>query len=219
MVLLMAVVCASTVRGARSEAPEGLIEQFLAKNASQPAYRGTRHLEAENGDQKGWLDAAADYSPAGGFRYRVIAEGGSASIRSRVLKAVLDGERDLIARGADAHVTLAPANYHFQATGIDDDGLANVLVAPRRKEEGLVFGTMFLKPVDGVLVRLEGRLAKSPSFWVKDVDIVRTYQNIEGVVLPIALESRAQVRFLGEGRLRMTYTYSEIDGRPLAARD
>jgi hypothetical protein len=130
-----------------------------------------------------------------------------------VLKAVLDGERDVIARGETARFALAPANYTFRANGIDSDGLANVLLSPRRKERVLVSGMMALNATDGALVRLQGRLAKSPSFWVKDVDIVRTYERIDGNVLPVALETTAHVRFLGQATLRMTYVYSEIDGR------
>ena len=103
----------------------------------------------------------------------------------------------------------------FQSAGIDAAGLANVIVSPRRNERVLVAGKMFLRPEDGRLVRLQGRLAKSPSFWIKNVEIVRSYDRIAGVVVPIALESRAQVRFLGLATLRMTYTYSEIDGRPV----
>jgi hypothetical protein len=49
--------------------------------------------------------------------------------------------------------------------------------------------------------------------WIKDVHIVRTYQRIGGVVVPVALQTRAQVRFLGEATLRMTYAYSEINGQ------
>ena len=82
----------------------------------------------------------------------------------------------------------------------------------------LVDGTLFLQPTDGNLVRFEGRLAKSPSFWVKNVDIVRKYERIAGVVVPVALESKAQVRLLGgAATLRMTYSYSEIDGRSVAS--
>ena len=76
---------------------------------------------------------------------------------------------------------------------------------------------MALNATDGALVRLQGRLAKSPSFWVKNVDIVRSYERIDGKVVPVTLETKAQVRFLGEATLRMTYVYSEIDGRRLAA--
>ena len=77
-------------------------------------------------------------------------------------------------------------------------------------------GMMALNTTDGGLVRLQGRLAKSPSFWIKNVDIVRTYERIGGSVVPVALESKAQVRFLGEATLHMIYVYSEVNGHQLA---
>jgi hypothetical protein len=139
-------------------------------------------------------------------------------IRAKVLRAVLRGEREVIRQGDTARSSLVRANYTFQPNGVDEDGLANVLLSPRRKEPVLVDGTMFLQPSDGNLVRLEGRLAKSPSFWVKNVDIVRKYERIGGVVMPVALESKAQVRLLGgAATLRMTYIYSEIDGRSVGS--
>jgi hypothetical protein len=72
---------------------------------------------------------------------------------------------------------------------------------------------MFLQPDDGRLVRLQGQLAKSPSVWVKNVEIVRSYERIAGTVMPVTLESTAHVRLLGPATLRMTYVYSEVDGR------
>lgn len=80
----------------------------------------------------------------------------------RRTKAVLDGEPEVIAQGETARSSLTPSDDRLQANGIDTDGLANVLVSPRRKERVLVFGMMAL--ADGTLVRLQGRLAKSPSF-------------------------------------------------------
>src|SRR4029079_3129147 len=123
-----------------------------------------------------------------------------------------------IAKGETARSSLDRTNYTFQASGVDSDGLANVQLTPLRKQRVLVAGTMFLQPIDGDLVRLQGRLAKSPSFWVKNVDIIRSYERIGGTVVPVALETKAQLRFLGDATLRMTYAYSEIDGPPLASR-
>ena len=215
--VLFAFVFATTARATVPDEADHSIQKFLAQDDTQPAYRAVRHLEAENGTRKGWIEAVTEYSPETGFRYEITAEGGSSYIRNKVLKAVLDGERDAIAQGEIARSSLAPANYRFQANGIDPDGLANVLLSPRRKERVLVSGMMALNTSDGALVRLQGRLAKSPSFWVKDVDIVRSYARIDGTVVPVALETKAQVRFLGEATLRMTYAYSEIAGRPLAS--
>ena len=174
----------------------------------------SRHSSSgsRNWTRQGWLEATTEYSADEGFRYRITAEGGSGPIRSRVLKAVLDGERSLIALGEAARSALAPDNYTFQPNGVDAEGLANVLLSPRRKERALLSGSMFLRPGEGELVRLQGRLAKNPSFWVRDVDIVRKYSRIHGALVPVALESRAHVRFLGPATFRMTYRYVEIDG-------
>jgi len=215
--ILVGVVLASNARATVPDAADRSIEQFLAQPATQPSYRAVRRLEAQNGERKGWIEAVTEYSPDAGFHYEITAEGGSSYIRSKVLRAVLDGERDLIAQGEAARSSLTPSNYTFQANGIDTDGLANVLLSPRRKERVLVAGMMALNAADGALVRLQGRLAKNPSFWVNNVDIVRTYARIDGSVVPVALETKAQVRFLGEATLRMTYAYSEIDGRELAS--
>jgi hypothetical protein len=176
-----------------------------------------RRLEAENGSRAGWLEATTEYAPETGFRYEVTAEGGSEYIRTNVLRAVLEGEQEAVARGEIGRSSLGQENYTFQAAGVDDDGLANVLLSPRRKERILVSGKMFLQPDDGSLVRLQGVLAKSPSFWIKNVEIVRSYARIEGAVVPVSLESNAHVRFLGPATLRMTYVYSHIDGRDVGA--
>ena len=188
------------------------MRQFLAQDDTQRPYRATRRLEAENGKRTGWLEAVTEYSLESGFRYEVTAEGGSDYIRSKVLRAVLQGEQEAVARGATGRSSLARANYSFQANGVDDAGLANVILSPRRQEPVLVAGTMFLQPDDGRLVRLQGELAKSPSFWIKKVEIVRSYERIAGTVVPVTLESKAQLRLLGSATLRMTYMYAEIDG-------
>lgn len=199
------------------DAADESIRQFLAQDDTQPPYRATRRLEAVNGSRSGWLEAITEYAPQSGFRYEITAEGGSGYIRSKVLRALLEGERDVITQRETARSSLARANYVFQGDGIDAEGLANVLLSPRRRERVLIAGRMFLEPSDGRLVRLQGQLAKSPSFWVKDVEIVRSYEQIDGAVMPVALQSNAQVRFLGLATLRMTYTYSHIDGRPVQA--
>ena len=191
------------------------IRQFLAQDDTQRPYRATRRLEARNGERQGWLEATTGYAPKTGFRYQVTAEGGSGHIRSKVLRAVLEGEAEAIARGETGRSSLDRSNYLFQADGVDDAGLARVLLSPRRKERILLAGRMFLRPEDGGLVRLEGRPAKSPSFWIKNVDIVRSYERILGAVVPVSLESTAQVRLLGRATFRMTYTYVEVDGKPV----
>jgi hypothetical protein len=67
--------------------------------------------------------------------------------------------------------------------------------------------------MDGDLRRVEGRLARNPSFWVTRVNVVRSYRPINGVVVPVSLETTAQLRLLGSSTLSMTYRYLQIDDR------
>jgi hypothetical protein len=210
--VLLAVVVPPTLLATVPDPADSSMRQFLQQDDTQHPYRAIRRLEAENGGRRGWLEAVTEYSVDGGFSYQVTAEGGSSLVRSKVLRAVLDGEREVIAQGEAARASLVLANYAFQPNGVDDDGLANILLSPKRKERALLSGTMFLQPDGGDLVRLQGRLAQNPSFWVKNVEIVRSYKRIEGVVMPVTLESTAHVRIFGPSSLRMTYVYSEIDG-------
>jgi hypothetical protein len=232
--LLVALAIPAALVARVDNAADQSMRQFLAKERRDHTYRATRRLEAQNRDRSGWLEAVTDYSPVTGLRYQVTAEGGSSFVRDRVLRAVLDSERDLVARRQPGRIMLAHANYTFRPKGLEPDGLAAILVSPKREDHALVEGTMFLRPVDGELVRLEGRLVKNPSFWVKRADITRTYDRValrlpesntqlastslkadDCVVMPVALDAKAQLRFFGPATFRMTYTYSEIDGRPV----
>ena len=213
---VLATVVAPDARATRPDPADDSMRRFLSQDDTLHAYQAVRRIEAENGSRRGWLEASTEYAPGTGFRYKVMAEDGSRYIRDKVLRALLDAERNAIAQGELTRSALVPENYVFQAQGVDADGLARVLMSPRRREGMLVAGTMYLRP-GGHLVRLEGRLARNPSFWVKNVDIVRTYECIDGAIVPVALESHAEVRFLGEAALRMTYRYSAIDGHPVEA--
>jgi hypothetical protein len=217
LTVLLMVGLAPAMRGMGPDEADDPMRKFLSQDDTQHPYRAIRRLDAMNGGRTAWLEVATDYSPPTGFRYDVTAEGGSSSVCREILRAVLDAERDVIARGETARLSLDRHNYAFEASGVDADGLARVQLTPLRKDRMLVAGTMFLHPIDGDLVRIQGRLAKSPSFWVTDVDIIRSYERIGGAVVPVALETKVQLRLFGPATLRMTYVYSEIDGRPVAA--
>jgi hypothetical protein len=217
MTMAIAMLVSPGVRATVTDAADSSIRRFLAQNDDLHPYRAFRRLEAENGDRKGWVEADTEYSALRGFRYDITAQGGSSYIRRKILWALLDGEREMIAQGDIGRSALAQANYEFRPYGVDADGLAHVLLSPRRKDGVLVRGTLFLRARDGAPVRLQGRLTKSPSFWVKNIDIVRTYARVGGTVMPVALESSADVRWFGPAVLHMTYTYSEIDGRSIVS--
>ncbi len=85
---------------------------------------------------------------------------------------------------------------------------------PRRADAKLVDGTLTVR-ADGSPLRLEGTLARSPSFWVKSVTVVRRYEQFAGVTLPVSLETLADVKLVGQSTLSVRYRYREVDGRAL----
>lgn len=189
------------------------MEKFLARPSAVHGYRALRRLEATGSGHQGWLDADTAFSPDTGMHYEITAEGGSGYIRTRVLRSLLEEERRLIAHGGSSQA-LSAENYAFTSEGIDEEGLAVVALTPLRKDRALVRGRMRLTP-DGDLVRLEGRLARNPSFWVTRADVVRAYRRINGALVPVSLHTHAQLRLLGSSSLRMIYRYSAIDEQPV----
>lgn len=190
------------------------IQQFLERAATAHQYAGSRRLEASGSGRHGWLDAQTEFSGLSGFSYEITAEGGSGLIRSRVLRSLLDEEQQLIARNATDTVAISPRNYELVPEGLDDAGLVVVSMRPLRKERSLIAGRLFLTP-DGDLVRVEGRLAKNPSFWVTRVNVVRSYERINGIVMPVSLETNAQLRLFGSSSLHMTYRYAQVNDLPV----
>ena len=180
-------------------------------------YRALRRLEARNSkfNATAWMTAWTESDRANGFRYQVVAEGGSAYIRTHVLRAALDAERKMWTAGEPDRASLTEENYTFQDGGIVPDGLATFGVKPRRKDVLLVEGAIFVLPEDGELRRIEGRLSKNPSLWTRRVEIVRRYERIAGVRVPVLFESTAHVVIAGPSTFKMTYEYDTINGQPV----
>ena len=198
-----------------------ILQRFLSLRDPTPSqFRALRHLEARNDrfEKSASMDVWTE-GDRSGFRYHIVGEEGSDYIRSHVFRATLETERNVWASGAPDNACLTPDNYTFEERlGARPDGLVALIVKPRRNEILLVDGSIFLNPDDGELVRMEGRLSKSPSFWTRHVQIVRWYRRFVGFRMPVALETVANVRVAGVSTFRMSYEYESINeqqvGRP-----
>lgn len=192
------------------------LQRFLSRGESPTvAYRALRHLEANNShfSAKGWMDVWTEFDEARGLTYRVIGEGGNSYIRRKVLLAALDGEQKLWSAREPQRASLTPDNYSFEEAQPASEGLQSVGIRPRRKDVLLVEGAIFLEPDEGELRRIEGRLSKAPSFWTRRVEIIRRYEKLAGVRVPISIESVAHVLIAGRSTFLMTYEYETVNGQ------
>jgi hypothetical protein len=208
-------VAAGTVPHAGSRGTDGRAASLPVIN--EPAlhqYRALRrmHAQSERFDHEGWMDAWTEFD-SGGFRYQIVAERGSDTIRNKVLRALLKREQEMIAKGDFGRGELTPENYQFGEETSDSDG-RYVAITPKRKDVMLIDGRMVLSP-EGELLRVEGRLAKNPSFWTSQVQVIRHYARLDGVRVPIATESIAKVKLAGRSRLQVKYEYESVNGRPV----
>ncbi len=209
--LVAALEAADVSPSARSP----ILQRFFATDDS-PAltFRALRHLEAESEhfDARAWMDVWTEADPVEGFRYGVIAQGGSGYIRSHVFLKALETEREMWRAGEPDRAALTPENYVFAERPVHDGSLAAFEVKARRRDVLLVDGSIFLRPEDGELMRVEGRLTKTPSFWTRRVDVVRRYARVAGVRVPVSLESTANVLVAGRSTFSMTYDYELVNG-------
>lgn len=216
--LLAAALASGTALRAQRDA--GLtppLERFLATVEHGPSsYRAFRHLEARNGRLRdvAWMDVWTT-ADASGFTYDVVGQGGSGYVRDRVFLPALEAERTMWGTGARGALT--HENYTFEDLGSEPGGLARIGVTPRRKDVLLVNGSIFLRPDDGDLVRVEGALSKTPSFWTRKIEVIRRYDRIAGVRLPIALESVASILMVGKATFTMSYEYHRVNDLDVSA--
>ena len=154
----------------------------------------------------------------GVFSVEFLDEGGSEQIRNKVLRAALESEQEIIARRQASPSDSDLPTYECAEPELDESGLMRVPLRPRRKDVNLVFGSLFLQPSTGDPVRMMGRLAKNPSFWVSQVDVDWAYERVhQDVVLPVSLHSTAKVKIFGPSTFSMTYDYVSVDGQPVVA--
>ena len=197
------------------------IDKFLAPD-QQPlvSYRALRQLTASTrgGRLQATVSAWTTLDPVKGFSYEIVSEEGSSIIRRKVLIAALEAERKAIGSTDADNASLTRANYEFLGLADEQDDLTRVDVKPRRKSMMLIDGSLFLRNDSADLVRVEGELSQRPSFWTRKVRIVREYERLDGVHVPVAMRSTADVLIVGSSSFSMTYQYSQINGRAVGAK-
>jgi hypothetical protein len=206
----------------RSETMAAGVEPALQRFLSRPdepitQYRARRVLTGHNPRFKmeANLEAITELSPDGSFGYTIVSESGSDYILGKVLRPLLETEAKVLASGDPSRSALTTDNYDIGGGELAEPGIVKLFARPRRKEVSLIDGAVFITSADSDLVRVEGKMAKNPSFWTTRVNLVRRYDRIGGVRVPVRLDSTAQIRFAGESTLSMIYDYEMINGQEL----
>jgi hypothetical protein len=164
--------------------------------------------------KSGRLRAIRHHEPLGAPRYQVLELGGDPTVQKQVIVRYLSAEIRAAELPADS-VAITPANYKFHYKGrveIDGRTAYAFAIAPRKKRAGLVKGELWLDADTGTVVRQAGYLVKSPSLFVKRVDVTRETQLQSGVPEVRVTHLAVYTRLVGRAELIVVE-------RPYAAAD
>ncbi|HEV2352335.1 MAG TPA: hypothetical protein VG028_21075 [Terriglobia bacterium] len=151
--------------------------------------------------------------------FTIISESGSEIMRSRVLKAILQAEKDSMKEENQRQTALNAENYEFSLAGVEGapQPTAYILNAnPRVKNRFLFKGKIWVNAKDFAVTRIECEPARNPSWWTKRNDITNIYQKLGDFWLPAHTESLTEVRIFGHTELDIVYKdYDLMDARKL----
>ena len=217
-VICFSLLASSAFLTASEPAPTGNPASTFFSRSEKPLhqYRALRRMHAvcDSGKYEAWLEVWTELKD-GRFSYDIVSEKGSDMARNRVLRPMLAREQEVVNKGDVAKSDLTLENYEFKEAGRDGNDAHVVQLKPRRSDAMLVDGRAVLDE-GGDLLRIEGKLAKNPSFWTSLVNIVRRYARIGGVRVPVATETTARVKFVGTAQLDVVYQYQSVNGQRVA---
>jgi len=179
--------------------------QFDAQRQSQlNGYTAVRHYVAVNKSRRAEMLVRVDCASDGAKQFTVFSEEGSGSIRKHVFHKLLSEETEASRHGTRNSTRLIPANYNFQFVGQEklETGPAYVLqVSPKTANKYLVDGKIWIDANDYSIVRIEGQPARNPSFWVRSVHFVHTYEKVGPFWFASATHTKSEIRIFGSSEL------------------
>ena len=186
--------------------PAAVLQRFLLSPAEAGAWPlETMEIEASLPKLKksGRLLAVRRFFPERPPDYQVLEIAGDSAVNRQVIVRYISAD-ERAAGLPPLSVALTPANYKIRYAGTVQ--LANRLayafrVIPRQKREGLINGVLWLDSETGIAVRESGYLAKSPSAFLKRINLTRENELFKDTVRERITHLSVETRLVGRAQL------------------
>lgn len=208
-------------------APELALELFMEHNTDQSQrlaeYSDDTLIQAELPDtsQKGEYELVRSYNAQPrSMTYRSVKFTGDTFVKTNVITRLLQSEVDHVEKADPAKSAISESNYKFsyKGTGEIDGKLMHVYqIKPRRKDPSLFKGKIFIDAHTGTLRRAEGTVSKSPSFFIRKIEFVQDFNDIDGFTVPVAMRSTAKARIIGKAIVSVFHRAYQLKGHPAPA--
>src|SRR5215469_16280695 len=151
-------------------------EANLATQAPYQVLREYRLFSGNNATPNSHVLATVNFRPAAGKDYRIEEQAGA----------------------------LTEANYDFDyisQTVLDGHPCYLLRVKPKRRDKNLIVGEVWLDQTSFLVRHIEGELVKTPSWWLKQVLLKVTFNEMQGAWLQTDVEASADARLVGRQSL------------------
>jgi hypothetical protein len=218
---LAAILCAGHAMAAAGVVPEPSPEQAL-RTYQERAVRQLIDLaefadqtciaaEVPETSQKGQFCFIRSFSAPYSLVYNPLTFVGDSFIKNNVILRFVRSDVEHVQHSAS--LAILEENYKFSYKGTENlNGrlLYTFALKPRRKSADLFKGKILVDPHTGCLIRAEGRVSKSPSWWIKRIDFTQDYAMVGDFALPIRTVSVTQVRIIGRVVVTIRHSAYEV---------
>jgi hypothetical protein len=211
---ILAAVAAAQDPGKRLPSANDVVAKMMERdNQRQATFRGYTSarryvLENERHHKRAEMLVTVNCSDNGSKRFETVSASGWGAARNHVFPRLLESESEASLPDVRERSRITPENYSFEMVGRDfvNQRPAYVMaITPKTSNKYLVEGKIWIDLDDYAIVRIEGKPAKNPSFWIKGVRFVHTYQQNGPFWLPVFDRSVTDARILGATELTIEY--------------
>jgi hypothetical protein len=205
-------------------APEVALQMFESRGPLQKttlkAYTDQTLVMAELPDssQRGAFELDSSYVAPHSLTFKPIRYTGDPFVKNNVITRILQSEVDYVSRDDDSRTALTAENYKFSFKGdehLNGRAVHVYQVKPHHKRAGLFKGHIYVDSSTGTLVRSEGTIVRSPSFFLRHIQFVQDYTDVGGYTLPLQLHTTARASFVGN--VVVDIFHRQYEPQPLAA--
>jgi hypothetical protein len=191
------------------------LEHYVSERTYRVEYKGT------GGEHAGEIVVHAEYSAPDQKRFTVVSETGSKFICEKVLRRLVESEREAAQKTNRMQMALSMDNYDVVLAGEEqmDGAKAWVLkVSPKVDNKFTYRGTVWVNADDYGVMRVAGEPAKNPSWWINRASFDSRYVRRGEFWLPGRNVSTSHVRIGGEATLTIDYgSYQTLAGKAIKA--
>lgn len=179
------------------------VESGLHANMAYQLLREYRLFGPSGSSFDSHVTAEINFRPPMSKDYHIQKASGSKR-GEQIVRRLLDREVKASSPESEARSALTRENYDFTYLGetlFDGEACYRLELKPKKKEIDVIAGEALVDKKSFFIRRIEGEIAKTPSWWLKRVHVILLFADFHGAWLQASMQAVADVRIVGQHTL------------------